>query len=124
MSSSINIDTVGAVASLVFEDRLNEATSAPLSSDGVTPVVVAYTSDNPAVATVDATSGALTEVAAGTVNIGATVNDAITGAPALEASTTDPVTGVVTPGAPFAPVPQNITVNPGAAVGDVFTVTP
>lgn len=113
MPGTITIDTAGAAAVLTFEDRINEATSAPLSSDGVTPVVVAYTSDNPAVATVDPTSGALSEVAAGTVNIGATVDDAITGSPALEP---DGVT-------PFAPAAVNVTVNPGAAVGDVFAVT-
>jgi hypothetical protein len=114
-SVTITVDDQGATASLSFVDRLGEATSAPVSvSDGSTPVVVAFTGDNDAVATVDATSGVLTPVAAGTVNVGATVNDANDGTPALEPDGQTP----------FAPAPVNVTVNPGAAASDVFTVTP
>ena len=114
VTTTINIDTTDGVASLVFEDRLNEATTAPLSADGVTPGVVQYTADNPAVATIDPNSGAITAVGAGAVNFGATVNDAATGAPLVESDGTTP----------FAPAPVAVTVDPGAAVGDVFTVTP
>lgn len=116
MSSSIDIsvDDTSAIAVLTFEDDHGDRTNPPLSADGVTPAVVAYTSDNTAVATVDPSTGALTEVSAGTVNIGATVNDASTGQPVLEP---DGVT-------PFAPSPVNVTVTPGVAATDVFTVTP
>ena len=113
MPTKITIDTVGEVAQLTFVDRLGEPTIAPLSSDGVKPVQVAYTSDNTAVATVDPSTGVLTAVGAGTVNVGADVTDAATGAEALEP---DGVT-------PFTPSPINVVVDPGAAVGDKFTVS-
>lgn len=111
---SLSADDQTATAVLTFEDRLDDTTGPPLSSDGATPAVVAYSSDNDAVATVDATSGLLTFVSAGTFNLGATVDDAITGNPVLEP---DGVT-------PFAPAAINVTVTPGVAVQDTFTVTP
>lgn len=110
----ITVDDTGATAVLTFEDRVDEATGPPLSSDGSTPVVVQYTSDNTSIATVDPNTGILSEAGAGLVNIGATVNDAITGQPAVEP---DGVT-------PFAPAPVAVQVNPGAAQSDVFTVNP
>lgn len=109
---AIVVGDTGAAASLVFEDAEGDPTSPPLSSDGVTPVVVEYTTDTPSIATIDPSTGALTAVLAGNVGVGATVNDAITGAPALEP---DGVT-------PWAPAPVQVTVNPGAATQDVFTV--
>lgn len=109
----ITVDDSGARASLTFEDRLDEATGPPISSDGQTPAVVQYTSDNTSAATIDPDSGVLAPTGAGSTNVGATVNDAITGAPMIEAD------GVTT----FAPQPQSVEVDPGAAASDVFTVT-
>jgi hypothetical protein len=109
----ITVDDTGAAASLSFEDKLNDPTAAPFSSDGTTPVVVAYTTDNAAVATIDPTSGALTATGVGTVGVGATVTDAVTGAAALEP---DGVT-------PWAPAPLSVEVDPGKAVADQFTVS-
>ena len=108
----ITVDDTGASAALSFEDKLNDPTAAPLSSDGVTPVVVAYTTDNPAIATIDPVAGNLTATGVGTVNVGAAVTDAITGAAALEP---DGVT-------PWAPAPVAVEVDPGKAVADQFTV--
>lgn len=107
MASSISVDSTTATLSLSFVDDKGDVAVAP---DGAT---VAYASDNAAVATVDATTGKITEVLAGTFNASATVTNA-DGTPTLEP---DGVT-------PFSPAAVNITVTPGAAAADVFTVTP
>jgi uncharacterized protein YjdB len=108
MPSTVTIDTVGETATLSFQDRLGEDTTAPANL-GPVP----FTSDNPSVATIaaDPTNplvGDITPVSAGTVNIGVgTLVDA-SGNPIVEAD-----------GSAFpATVSQLLTVNPGAAVGD------
>jgi hypothetical protein len=107
MASNINVDSTTATLSLSFVDDRGDVATAPAGA------TVAYASDNAAVATVDATSGKIVGVLAGTFNASATVTNA-DGTPTLEP---DGVTD-------FSPAPVNVTVDPGAAASDVFTVTP
>lgn len=108
MPGAINVDTTNETVSIGFVDDKGDTDAA--APDGA---VVAYTSDNEAVATVDPTSGAITPVAEGTANIGATLT-AADGSPLLEA---DGVT-------PFpAPATVAVTVSAGAAVGDALTLS-
>ncbi len=109
MPGTITIDTTNETVTLSFQDRLGEDTAAPANLGPV-----AFTTDDPAVATVatDAANplqGDITPVGAGTVNIGVDALVDTAGATLVEA---DGVT-------PFpVPSPQALTVNPGAAVGD------
>ena len=72
-----------------------------------------FTSDNPAVATIDATSGAITPVAEGTTNIGVAPLAYPDGSPVTEAD-----------GTPFAPIDSvAVTVSAGAAVGAALSLS-
>lgn len=110
MPAEINVDSATASLSLAFADDKGDVTGPPNGPDG-TPATVTYGSDNPAVATVDPATGQLTGVSAGTFNATANVTNA-DGTPTLEP---DGVT-------PFSPAPVLVTVDPGAAATDVFTV--
>jgi hypothetical protein len=101
MPGTITVDTTNEQAAVNYVDDKGD-TDAPAPEGAV----VTYVSDNPAVATVDPTSGKVAPVAEGTANISATIADAA-GQPILEP---DGVT-------PFSVQPVAVTVGPGAAVG-------
>lgn len=108
MPGAINVDTTNETVSISFvDDKGDTDATAP---DGA---VIAYTSDNEAVATVDPTSGAITPVAEGTANIGATLT-AADGSPLLEADGSTPFP---------APATVPVTVSAGAAVGGALTLS-
>lgn len=111
MAGAITVDTTNETVELSFVDKAGDPAAEP------TGAVVAFTSDNTAVATVavdasDPNKGDITPVAIGTANIGATITDA-SGNPLLEADGT--------PWAPIASVP--VTVSAGAATGADLTLS-
>lgn len=111
VSGNINVDfTPGEETASVewLDDKGDTNAVAPAGA------VVAFTSDNPAVVTIDPTSGAVTVVGEGTANIGlAPLTDA-SGNPLLEP---DGVT-------PFAqPTPVAVTVGPGPADALVLSLS-
>jgi len=101
MAASINVDTTGETATLAFVDDHGNATEAPAGAS------VEFTSDNEAVATVDA-AGNITPVGVGDCNIGVTVTGA------MEADGVTPIP---------SPDPVALHVDPGAAVGERLTVS-
>jgi hypothetical protein len=110
MSGAITVDTTDETVTLAFTDDHGDTDAAAPAG-----AVVAFTSDNPAVATVASTSalvGQITPVAEGTANIGATLTGA-DGNPLTEAD-----------GTPFPqPVSVQVTVSAGAAVGDSLSLS-
>jgi hypothetical protein len=117
MPGQITVDTTNETVTLEWVDDKGDTNAvAPTSPDG-SPVVVTFTSDNDAVATVvaDASSplqGDITPVAEGSANIGATIADD-QGNPVLEP---DGVT-------PFSVASVAVTVGPGAAVGAALVLS-
>lgn len=115
---SLTIDSVGAAAVLAFEDRLGDPVAPPAG------VLSTATSSDTTVMTVGpATPGTdannnpvikfpLTEVKAGTVSLSVKSTDA-NGNPLLAPDGTTPITD---------PAPVSVTVNPGAAAEEIFTV--
>lgn len=96
----VTVDETNKKADLMWvDDRGNTDAAAPANAQ------VAFDSDDPAVATVDATSGQITPVAEGTFNLNASVIDTSTGAQ-LELN-----------GTPVSVSPAQIQVVAGAAVG-------
>lgn len=110
MPGQITVDTTNETVTLEFQDDHGDTAATP---DGA---VVAFTSDNPAVATVAVDSanplqGDITPVTVGTANIGATIADA-SGAPINEPS-----------GQPFAVSAVAVTVSPGPAAGAALVLS-
>ena len=106
---NISVESTTAVASLTWEDDHGDA-------GAVVPAgaVAAWASDNPAVLTVDASSGAITPLTIGSANVSVTLTDSVTGGPLL---LSDGVT-------PFpTPAPVAVTVTAGPAVAAVITVS-
>ena len=114
----LTVDSANAVAILAFTDDHGDPVPAPSGT------LAAATSDNTAVLTVgpaaagtDAAGNAtitfpLTEVAEGTANLSVTATDA-NGNPLLGPDGSTPIA---------TPAPVAVTVNPGAAADEVFTV--
>lgn len=100
MPGAITVDTVGETAAVQWLDDKGDTDAAAPAGAFIT-----YTSDNPAAATIDS-NGAITPVAEGTTNIGATIAD-VNGNPILEP---DGVTA-------FSVATVLVTVSAGAAVG-------
>jgi hypothetical protein len=67
----LEFDMSGATLSIAVGDNTHSAVLTTANSDGspASGITIGYTSDTPAVCAVDATSGALTPVAAGTATI-------------------------------------------------------
>lgn len=100
MDITLSVDVAGETVSAQFVDDKGDVTpTGPNGPDGA-PATIGYTSSDPTVATVDATSGALGFLKAGTASITATAND----------STGAPVAG-------FGTGTANLTLTPGAAAG-------
>ena len=117
MPGAITVDTTNETVTLEFTDDKGDTAAAPVSASG-SALVVTFTSDNTAAATVatDATNplqGDITPVAVGSANIGATFAYA-DGTPVLEA---DGVTAFPTP------APAAVTVSAGAATGDALVLS-
>ena len=114
----ITVDSANAVAILSFTDDHGDAVAPPAGA------LATATSDNPAVLTVGASvAGAdangianiqfpLSEVAEGVANLSVDATDA-NGSPLLGPDGVTPIP---------APAPVAVTVNPGAAADEVFTV--
>jgi len=112
MPATLTIDQTGT-AVLQFLDDKGDVTTAP--PDPTSPgalAVVAFASDNTAVATVDPAAGTVAPVTIGTFNLSATVLNS-DGTPALEP---DGIT-------PFTPAPVACQVTPGAAATDALEVS-
>ncbi len=112
MPGTITVDTANETANVNFVDDKGDTNAA--APDGI---IIAFTSDNPAVATITADpsnplQGNITPVAEGTANIGVTFTGA-DGTPFLEP---DGVT-------PFTAAPAVLTVTAGAAVGADLTLS-
>lgn len=101
-AATITVDTTTGVASLTWVDDHGDTDAAQPAN-----AVVTWSSDNPAVLTIDPSSGAVTPVAEGTANISVALTDSTTGGPLLEA---DGVTPFPVP----APLAQPVVA--GAAV--------
>lgn len=112
MPGQITVDTTTEVASLAWvDDHGDTDAAAPSNASGA--AVVTFTSDNPAVLTIDPASGQVTAVAEGTANVGATIAYP-DGSAVLEA---DGVT-------PFPPIDSvAVTVSAGAAVGATLSLS-
>jgi hypothetical protein len=113
MPGQITVDTTNETATLEWlDDKGDTNAAAPSNASGA--AVVTFTSDNAAVATVGTGNpAAVTPVAEGTANIGATIAYP-DGTAVLEA---DGVT-------PFpTPATVAVTVGPGAAVGDALVLS-
>lgn len=101
-ATSITVDETNKEASIHWvDDKGDTDAAAPAHAQ------VAFDSDNPAVATVDAQTGKITPVAEGTFNLSVTLTDSATGSTLMHADGTTPWT--VNPAA--------VQVTPGAAVG-------
>jgi hypothetical protein len=114
MPTIVTVDTTNETITLGFTDRIPEPTAPPANLGAVS-----FTSDNPAIATVavdpnNPLVGDITPTGAGVVNLGIGPLVDTAGAPLLEAD------GTAFP----QPDAQQLTVNPGAAVGDRLTLAP
>lgn len=126
MGTTFSVDGASGVADIQFVDQDNDKVEGPVDSVTGTPVVPSFTSDNPSVLTVATATedsaqpghwtAQLSDTGAGTANV----------APApLVNSDSTPVNETVGPnaGQPFETAAAiAVTVNPGAAAGEVFTV--
>jgi hypothetical protein len=126
MGTTFTVDTTDGVADVQFVDQDNDPVEGPLDSVTGAPVVPTFTSDNTSVLTVGTATedsskpghwtAPLAEAGAGTANV----------APApLTNSDGSPVNETVGPnaGQPFETAAAiAVTVNPGAAAGEVFSV--
>lgn len=107
MPASLSVDdTTGKVLLTWVDDKGDTDAAAPPNAR------IQFGCDNPAVATVDADSGAILPTAEGSANATVEITDSTTGGPLLEP---DGVT-------PFAPASVSFSVVPGAAVGVALSV--
>lgn len=127
MGTVLTINSTDGLADVQFVDSDNDKVEGPLDSVLNTPIAPEFASDNPVLAIAAATedpaqvghwTAVLSEAGAGSANVSVA---ALTNS---DGSAVNEPEGTPNAGQPFAvPDPVNVTVNPGAAVGEVFTVT-